>query len=191
MAAQDEAAADVAVAKRVEAMLRHEGLNLKGSSDASAWASPSDFWLDENYRATWYSKAIAYWENDAELLRRWIPRTLRPHLDLEAFRETYEDEVMREPLGSVLPRASTTRRSGFLAGGDGAAPSSETVTLSRGRLRSLRTRWLLLRKNRGAGTRSVLGASDLIRGRRRLLERMSPSNSTRRATPTSRVTFCA
>ena len=67
MAAQDEAAADVAVAKRVEAMLKHEGLNLKGSSDTQAWASPSEFWLDENYRKTWYTKAIAYWENDAEV----------------------------------------------------------------------------------------------------------------------------
>ncbi len=67
MAAQDEAAADVEVAKRVEAMLRHEGLNLNGSSDTQAWASPSEFWLDENYRKTWYTKAIAYWENDAEV----------------------------------------------------------------------------------------------------------------------------
>ena len=64
---RDDAAADVAVAKRVEAMLRHEGLNLKGSSDASAWASPSEFWQDASYRKTWYTKAIAYWENDAEV----------------------------------------------------------------------------------------------------------------------------
>ena len=67
MAAQDEAAADVEVAKRVEAMLRHEGLNLKGSSDASAWASPSEFWQDASYRKTWYTKAIAYWENNEEV----------------------------------------------------------------------------------------------------------------------------
>ena len=67
MAAQDEAAADVAVAKRVEAMLKHEGLNLKGSSDTQAWASPSDFWSDANYRKTWYTKAIAYWENNEEV----------------------------------------------------------------------------------------------------------------------------
>ena len=67
MAAQDEAAADVAVAKRVEAMLKHEGLNLKGSSDASAWASPSEFWQDASYRKTWYTKAIAYWENNEEV----------------------------------------------------------------------------------------------------------------------------
>ncbi len=67
MAAQDEAAADVEVAKRVEAMLKHEGLNLKGSSDASAWASPSEFWQDASYRKTWYTKAIAYWENNEEV----------------------------------------------------------------------------------------------------------------------------
>ncbi len=67
MAAQDEAAADVAVAKRVEAMLKHEGLNLKGSSDTQAWAAPSEFWQDSSYRATWYSKAIAYWENNEEV----------------------------------------------------------------------------------------------------------------------------
>ena len=42
--------ADVAVAKRVEAMLKHEGLNLKGSSDTQAWASPSEFWRDSSYR---------------------------------------------------------------------------------------------------------------------------------------------
>ena len=64
---RDEAAADVAVAKRVEAMLRHEGLNLKGSSDTQAWAAPSDFWSDANYRKTWYSRAIAYWENNEEV----------------------------------------------------------------------------------------------------------------------------
>ena len=64
---RDDAAADVEVAKRVEAMLRHEGLNLRGSSDASAWASPSEFWQDASYRKTWYTKAIAYWENDAEV----------------------------------------------------------------------------------------------------------------------------
>ena len=46
----DDAAADVEVAKRVEAMLRHEGLNLKGSSDTQAWAAPSDFWRDSSYR---------------------------------------------------------------------------------------------------------------------------------------------
>ena len=45
---RDDAAADVAVAKRVEAMLRHEGLNLKGSSDTQAWAAPSDFWRDSS-----------------------------------------------------------------------------------------------------------------------------------------------
>ena len=67
MAAQDEAAADVEVAKRVEAVLRHEGLNLKGSSDTQAWASPSDFWQDASYRKTWYTKAIAYWENNEEV----------------------------------------------------------------------------------------------------------------------------
>ena len=50
MAAEDEAAADVEVAKRVEAMLSHEGLNLKGSSDTQAWAAPSDFWRDSSYR---------------------------------------------------------------------------------------------------------------------------------------------
>ena len=44
----DDAAADVAVAKRVEAMLRHEGLNLQGSSDTQAWAAPSDFWRDSS-----------------------------------------------------------------------------------------------------------------------------------------------
>ena len=47
---RDDAAADVAVAKRVEAMLRHEGLNLKGSSDTQAWDAPSDFWRDSSYR---------------------------------------------------------------------------------------------------------------------------------------------
>ena len=67
MAAQDAAAADVEVAKRVEAMLRHEGLNLQGSSDTQAWAAPSDFWQDASYRKTWYTKAIAYWENNEEV----------------------------------------------------------------------------------------------------------------------------
>lgn len=63
--AQDAAAAaaDVAVAERVEQELRRQGLNLKGSSDKNAWASPSDFWRDANYRETWYAKAIDYWEN--------------------------------------------------------------------------------------------------------------------------------
>ena len=67
MAAQDEAAADIEVAKRVEAMLRHEGLNLQGSSDTQAWAAPSEFWQDASYRKTWYTKAIAYWENNEEV----------------------------------------------------------------------------------------------------------------------------
>ena len=47
---RDDAAADVAVSKRVEAMLKHEGLNLQGSSDTQAWAAPSDFWRDSSYR---------------------------------------------------------------------------------------------------------------------------------------------
>ena len=60
---RDDAAADVAVAKRVEAMLKHEGLNLKGSSDTQAWAAPSDFWRDSSYRLCGINQCVGAHDN--------------------------------------------------------------------------------------------------------------------------------
>ena len=108
MAAQDEAAADVAVAKRVEAMLKHEGLNLKGSSDTQAWASPSDFWRDASYRKTWYTKAIAYWENNEE-----VPATVDGVLGGFASLDAPDVRASRRFLTEA--RQAAGQRGGFVA----------------------------------------------------------------------------
>ena len=79
----DDAAADVEVAKRVEAMLRHEGLNLKGSSDTQAWAAPSDFWRDSSYRLCGINQCVGAPDNSsispfsAMARPSWLGRAVR------------------------------------------------------------------------------------------------------------------
>ena len=80
---RDDAAADVEVAKRVEAMLKHEGLNLKGSSDTQAWAAPSDFWRDSSYRLCGINQCVGAPDNSsispfsAMAWPSWLGRVVR------------------------------------------------------------------------------------------------------------------
>ena len=80
---RDDAAADVEVAKRVEAMLKHEGLNLKGSSDTQAWAAPSDFWRDSSYRLCGINQCVGAPDNSsispfsAMAWPSWLGRAVR------------------------------------------------------------------------------------------------------------------